>query len=78
MQFVDGQGRNPNLIVRAVRYLGGSHAIPPMRGDTRWFEEMLAALIELACPRVAQTCAVGMSAMNDLSDSPTLPQSATA
>src|SRR5437763_15709436 len=48
--FVFGQGRDPNLITRAVRYLAHSLAIPPMKDDTQWFEDMLAALIELACP----------------------------
>lgn len=44
------EGRDPNLITRAVKYLARSHAIPPMREDTRWFSDMLTALIELACP----------------------------
>jgi hypothetical protein len=49
-QFVTGQGRDPNLIIRAVRYLNHVHAMPPMRDDTRWFNDMLQVLIELACP----------------------------
>lgn len=49
-EFVTGQQRDPELITRAVAYLASVHAIPPMRDDTRWFEDMLAALIELACP----------------------------
>ena len=48
--FVHGQDRDPNLIARAVAHLGRIHAIPPMRGDTMWFSNMLAVLIELACP----------------------------
>ena len=36
-----GQGRDPNLITRAVRYLLSRHAIPPMRNDTEWFTDML-------------------------------------
>jgi hypothetical protein len=44
------QGRDPNLIVEAVRYLNHAHAMPPMKTDTRWFKEMLQVLIELACP----------------------------
>lgn len=48
--FVAGQNRDPNLIIRAVRYLLSRHAIPPMRDDTRWFGDMLDALLELACP----------------------------
>lgn len=49
-QFVVEQGRDPNLIVRAVRYLDHVHAMPPMRDDTRWFDDMLQVLVELACP----------------------------
>jgi len=35
-------GQDPNLIVLAVRYLGGVHAIPPMRDNTHWFFAMLS------------------------------------
>lgn len=49
-EFIVAHNRDPNLIVRAIEYLAGSHAIPPMRDDTRWFSDMLAALVELACP----------------------------
>jgi hypothetical protein len=49
-EFIVGQGRDPNLIVRAVRYLNHAHAMPPMRDDTHWFYDMLQVLIELACP----------------------------
>src|SRR5687768_7763585 len=49
-KFIVEQGRDPNLIVRAVRYLNHVHAMPPLKDDTRWFEEMLQVLIELACP----------------------------
>ena len=34
-QFVTEQGRDPNLIISAVRYLNHVHAMPPMRDDTR-------------------------------------------
>lgn len=38
------------LIARAVRYLTQVHAIPPMQEDTRWFTEMLRAVLEIARP----------------------------
>jgi hypothetical protein len=38
------------LITRAVRYLGQIHAIPPMEEDTRWFSDMLQAVLEVARP----------------------------
>lgn len=49
-QFVTEEGRDPNLIIRAVRYLNHVHAMPPMRSDTQWFDDMLQVVIELACP----------------------------
>jgi len=51
-EFVVGQERDPNLITRAVAYLAHTHAIPPMRDDTRWFSDMLGVLLELACPNM--------------------------
>ena len=50
LDFIIEQGRDPNVLVRAVRYLAHTHAIPPMRNDTGWFIDMLEVLIELACP----------------------------
>ena len=50
LEFIAEQGRDPNILVRAVRYLAHTHAIPPMRGDTGWYTDMLEVLIELACP----------------------------
>jgi hypothetical protein len=44
------QGRDPNMVVRAVKYLADTHAIQPMHDSTEWFFFMLRALLELACP----------------------------
>lgn len=49
-EFITEQSRDPNLLVRAVRYLAHTHALPPMEFDTRWFRDMLEVLVELACP----------------------------
>jgi hypothetical protein len=38
------------LIARAVRYLANVHAMPVMDEDTRWFSEMLRAVLEIARP----------------------------
>ena len=46
----DELGINLLLIARAVRYLDQVHAIPPMGNDTRWFTDMLTAVLELARP----------------------------
>ena len=42
--------RDPNLLIRAVRYLAHTHAVPPMGKDTRWFFGVLDVLVKLACP----------------------------
>src|SRR5688572_21142875 len=49
-QYVEGKGYPAALVVRAVRYLGGAHAIPPTRDSIYWFADMLSLLVELACP----------------------------
>jgi hypothetical protein len=49
-EFLVNQGRDPNIIVRAVRYLAHKHMIPPMEGNVEAFASMLEVLIELACP----------------------------
>lgn len=53
-EFIARQNRDPNMITRAVIYLNNTHAMPPMKDDTRWFYDMLTALIELACPNNVQ------------------------
>lgn len=50
VEFVTEQGYDPNLLVRAVRYLAHTHAMPPLGNDTGWFVDMLDVLVELACP----------------------------
>lgn len=50
VEFIIEQGRDPNILVRAVRYLAHTHAIPPTRDDRGWFVDMLQVLIKLACP----------------------------
>ncbi|MDD2335835.1 MAG: hypothetical protein PHD01_04575 [Geobacteraceae bacterium] len=47
---VKALGRDPNIVVRAVKYLADTHAIQPMHDSTEWFFFMLRALLELACP----------------------------
>jgi hypothetical protein len=49
-EFILGQDRDPNLVLLVVHYLGHRHAIPPLRDDVRWFQEMFECLVELACP----------------------------
>ena len=49
------QGRDANILVRAVVYLAHTHAIPPMHDNREWFLFMLRTLIELSCPKTIQT-----------------------
>ncbi len=49
------QGRDGNILVRAVAYLAHTHAIPPMHDNREWFLFMLRTLVELSCPKTAQT-----------------------
>lgn len=51
--FVIGQGRDPNLILRAVKYLRDAHLMPKSNED--WFYYSLLTLVELACPNSALT-----------------------
>lgn len=55
VEFIQDQGRDPNMIARAVIYLAESQAIPPMKEDLMWFSNMLQALLELACPNIIIT-----------------------
>jgi hypothetical protein len=48
------QGRDPDILVRAVAYMANTHAIPPMHDSKEWFVFVLAALLELACPECLQ------------------------
>ena len=47
---VISQGRDPNLIIRAVKYLGRTLAPPPMGRGASWLHSSLETLIGLACP----------------------------
>ena len=43
-------GHDPNFVTRAVLYLAHEHAIPPMKEDTRWFQEALDVFVRLISP----------------------------
>jgi hypothetical protein len=47
---IKAQGRDPGILVRAVDYLGRTHALSQMHDSTEWFFFMLRALVELTCP----------------------------
>lgn len=64
---INNQGRDPNILVRAVHYLAHSHAIQPMHDSTEWFFFMLRALVELACPERLQNKET-MAAFRDIEE----------
>ena len=44
-----GDRRDPEILLRAVRYLS-VHAMPPLRDSVAWFREGLRTLLVIACP----------------------------
>ena len=53
-QVYEPVGRDAALVARAVHYLTNAHAVPPMRDNTQWFEEMLSTVLEVARPNSVQ------------------------
>lgn len=50
LEFIEGQGRDPNVLTRAVHYIADAHAIPHMGTDIIWFRSMMDFAVELAVP----------------------------
>jgi hypothetical protein len=55
LELMGNRNRDPNILVRAVRYLEQIDALPPTDDDAQWFQQTLTVLIELACPSVRHT-----------------------
>jgi hypothetical protein len=50
-EFIIGQEEDPNVITRAVSYMGDVHAVPMSSSvSTQWFDAVLSCLVELAVP----------------------------
>ncbi|MDB5790763.1 MAG: hypothetical protein JWQ80_787 [Massilia sp.] len=64
VDFVEGQGRDPKLVTRAVHYLAEAHGLQQRGTDPAWFGQMLACVIELAVP----TAIYGGQALDFLDD----------
>lgn len=47
IESLEGQSE---IIVHEINYIKEAHAIPPLRGNYKWFHYTLEALTELACP----------------------------
>jgi hypothetical protein len=50
VDFVAGQGRDPNLVTRAVHYLAEAHGLQSRGIDATSFGHMLDCVLELAVP----------------------------
>jgi len=55
MELIGTRNRDPNLLVRAVRFLELIDGNSPTEDDTQWFQQSLSMLVELACPSVRHT-----------------------
>jgi len=55
LELIGNRNRDPNILVRAVRYLEQIDALPPTDDDAQWFQQTLSVLLELACPSVRHT-----------------------
>jgi len=55
LELIGSKNRDPNLLVRAVRFLEQIDAIPPTEDEQQWFQHSLSVLIDLACPSVRHT-----------------------
>jgi hypothetical protein len=54
VEYLEAQGRDPNIVVRAIRYIQHHHGYP--EGDrTDGFRERLEVLVELASPNTGAT-----------------------
>jgi hypothetical protein len=55
MELIGSKNRDPNLLVRAVRFLELIDGNSLTEDDPQWFQQSLSMLIELACPSVRHT-----------------------
>jgi hypothetical protein len=67
LEFIQDQGRDPNLLTRAVHYIADAHAIPPMGTDIIWFRSMMDFAVELAVPN-SGVSEIGRSFLTDVQD----------
>ncbi len=55
MELIWTKNRDPNLLVRAVRFLELIDGNSLTEDDAQWFQQSLSMLVELACPSVRHT-----------------------
>jgi hypothetical protein len=62
----EGLGRDAALVARAVHYVNQIHAIPPMRGRTDWFWEILSVVLEVARPNTGGVDGEALKFLDDM------------
>ena len=60
LEFIETQGRDPDLLIRAIRYIGHSLTFPSESIDISWFGDVLGTLIEIACPNTILNREIGL------------------
>jgi hypothetical protein len=60
--------RDEALVARAVHYVNQVHAIPPMRGRTDWFWEILSVVLEVARPNTGGVEGDALKFLDDLQE----------
>ena len=55
IELIGSKNRDPNLLVRAVRFLELIDGNSLTEDDAQWFQQSLSMLIELACPSIRHT-----------------------
>jgi len=53
-EYLEGMRRDPNIIVRAIRYIEAHLVDYPYGDETGWFEDALRILVELVCPNAGE------------------------
>ena len=52
-EYLVDRGRDPNLLIAAVKFVHIHLAMPPLADHPRWFDHMLGVVIEIACPNTS-------------------------
>ena len=55
IELIGTKNRDPNLLIRAVRFLELIDGNSLTEDDAQWFQQSLSMLIELACPSIRHT-----------------------
>ena len=59
-------GSDPNVVLRALKYTGYTHAFPRAPASIEIYITILDVLIEVACPSIKQDAEIGGAFLDDL------------